>query len=176
MNKELNIYNSDLLKNREEEVTMNYIIRLANENDLSGLCDIRNNKDLFTNYLKQLAKREIYLAIAEQDSLIFGFGVLKLKGTLLPKLSDLNVKEDYRGNGIGSDLIRYRENIAKSLGYSEIFVSVDPIENPKMIKLISKHGYKPISDPYFKKAIFYNDDGTTYNKTYKRIDLKKLLN
>lgn len=98
---------------------MNYIIRLANENDLSGLCDIRNNKDLFTRYLKQFAKREVYMAIAVQDSLIFGFGVLKLKGPLLPKLSDLYVKEDYRGNGIVSDLIRYKENIAKSLGYSE---------------------------------------------------------
>lgn len=41
--------------------------------------------------------------------------------------------------------MRYRENIAKSLGHSEIFVSVDPIENPNMIKLISKHGYEPIS-------------------------------
>ncbi|MGE7689626.1 hypothetical protein ACQKMI_10460 [Lysinibacillus sp. NPDC097214] len=80
MKKELNVYKSDLLKNREVEVTMNYIIRFANENDLSGLCDIRNNKDLFTNYLKQFA-REVYLVIAEQDSLIFGFGVLKLKGT-----------------------------------------------------------------------------------------------
>ncbi|MFJ6211207.1 GNAT family N-acetyltransferase [Lysinibacillus sp. NPDC092081] len=172
----MNIYNSDLLKNKEVEITMNYIIRLANENDLSGLCDIRNNKDLFMNYLKQFEKREVYLAIAEQDSLILGFGVLKLKGTLLPKLSDLYVKEDYRGNGIGSDLIRYRENIAKSLGYSEIFVSVDLIENPKMIKLISKHGYETTSNSYLKKAIFYNDDGTTYNKTYTRIDLKKLLN
>ncbi|MEQ6353146.1 GNAT family N-acetyltransferase [Lysinibacillus sp. M3] len=158
------------------EVTMNYKIRLANENDLPGLCDIRNNKDLFTNYLKQYAKREVFLAIAEQDSHVFGFAVLKLKGPLFPKLSDLYVKEDYRGNGIGSDLIRYRENIAMSLGYSEIFVSVDPIENPQMIQLISKHGYGPISNPYFKKAIFYNDDGTTYNKTYTRINLKKLLN
>jgi hypothetical protein len=84
-------YNSDLLKNREVAVTMNYIIRLANENDLSGLCDSRNNKDLFTNYLKQFAKKELYLVIAEQDALILGFGVLKLKGTLLPKLSDLYV-------------------------------------------------------------------------------------
>ncbi|MGI8386603.1 GNAT family N-acetyltransferase [Robertmurraya sp. P23] len=154
---------------------MKYKIRLANENDLSGLCDIRNNKDLFTNYLKQFAKKEVYLAIAEQDSIILGFGVLKLNGTMLPKLSDLYVKENYRRNGIGSDLIKYRENIAKSLSYSEIFVSVDPIENPKMIKLICKHGYEPISEPYLKKALFYNDNGTTYNKTYTRIDLKKLL-
>lgn len=155
---------------------MKYILRLANDNDISGLCNIRNNKDLFKKYLMQFEKKEVYLVIAEQIELIIGFGVLKLKGTLLPKLSDLYVKEEYRGNGVGSDLIKYRENIARDLGYSEMFVSVDPVENPKMIKIIKKHGYEVISDPYSKEAVFYNDDGTTYNKTYTRIDLKKLLN
>ena len=155
---------------------MKYILRLANENDLSSLCNIRNNKDLFKKYLMQFEKKEVYLVIAEQGEHILGFGVLKLKGTLLPKLSDLYVKEEYHGNGVGSDLIKYRENIARDLGYSEMYVSVDLVENPKMIKLIKKHGYEAISEPYSKEAVFYNDDGTTYNKTYKRIDLKKLLN
>lgn len=155
---------------------MKHITRLANENDLSSLCDVRNNKNLFTNYFNQSAKREVYLAIAELNGLIIGFGVLKLKGAVIPKLSDLYVEKDFRGNGIGSDLIRYRENIAKGLGYYEMFVSVDPIENPKMIKLIKIHGYEAISEPYLKRAIFYSDDGTTYNKTYTRIDFKKSIN
>lgn len=58
-----------------------------------------------------------------------------------------------------------------------MFVSVDPIENSKMIKLITKLGYNAITEPYLKlkSAIFYNDDGTTYEKNYTRIDLKKSL-
>lgn len=155
---------------------MRYIIRFANENDLSGLCSIRNNRALFIHYLKKFMNKEIYLLIAEQNSIILGFGLLKIKGTLHPKLSDLYVKEEYRGNGIGSDLIRYRENIARNLGYTEIYVSVDPIENPKMVKLIKKHSYETISEPYIKKAIFYDSDGSSYDKTYQRIDLKKILN
>ncbi|GKV54115.1 hypothetical protein NCCP2222_00620 [Sporosarcina sp. NCCP-2222] len=151
-------------------------IRLANDNDILGLCRIRNNKELFSNYVRQFAKKEVYFAVAEQNGLILGFGVLKLKGSLFPKLSDLYVKEEYRGIGIGSELITYRENIAMRFGHREVFVSVDPIENPKMLKLISKNGYDPISDPYIKKAIYYNVDGSTYAKTYTRIDLKKLLN
>ena len=51
-----------------------------------------------------------------------------------------------------------------------------PIKSTRMIKLITKHGYEAISEPYLKSAIFYNKDGTTYDKTYTRIDLKKLLN
>ena len=154
---------------------MKYTIRLANENDLAALCNVRNNEDLFKNYLKQSERKEVYLVIAEQGANILGFAILKIKGHLHPKLSDLYVKENYRGNGVGSGLIKYRENIAKYLGYSEVFVSVDPIENPKMIKLIKKHGYEAISEPYIKKAVFFNSDGTPYDKTYTRIDLKKLL-
>lgn len=155
---------------------MEYKIRLANENDLSGLCQIRNNRELFIIYFKQFAKREIFIIIAEQDAHTVGFGILKLIGNLIPKLSDLYVHEDYRGKGIGSDLIRFRESMAKDLGYSELFVSVDPIENPKMIELIKNHGYKVISEPYIINAIYYDNDGVPYTKTYTRIDLKKLLN
>lgn len=154
---------------------MQYITRAANEEDMDGLCNIRNNKDLFMKYLKQQANKEVYFAVAEKDKTILGFGVLKLKGRLLPKLSDLYVKDIYRGNGVGTDLIRYREKIAKSLGFSELTVSVDPIESPEMIKLITKLGYEVICEPYIKTATFYNNNGTTYEKTYSRIDLKKTL-
>ena len=159
----------------ENKNNMKYRIRLANKNDLAALCNVRNNKDLFKYYLDRCERKEVYLAIAEQEARILGFAILKVEGDLFPKLSDLYVKESYRGNGIGSGLIKYRENIAKTLGYSEIFVSVDPIENPKMIKLIKRHGYEAISEPYIKKAVFFNSDGTPYDKTYTRIDLKKLL-
>ncbi|GGH49396.1 hypothetical protein GCM10008014_13840 [Paenibacillus silvae] len=54
-------------------------------------------------------------------------------------------------------------------------MSVDPVENPKMIKLVSAHGYHAISESYTKQAIYYNEDGTSYEKTYIRIDLKKQL-
>ncbi|MGQ8871940.1 GNAT family N-acetyltransferase [Paenibacillus sp. TSA_86.1] len=85
------------------------------------------------------------------------------------------VKEIYRGQGAGSALIRYREECAKKLGYSEMFVSVDPVENPRMIKLISKYGYYAISEPYTKQAVYYNEDGPSYEKTYIRMDLRKQL-
>ena len=133
---------------------MKYTIRLANVNDLAALCNVRNNIDLFKYYLKQSERKKVFFVIAEQEAHILGFAILKVNGHLFPKLSDLYVKENYRGNGIGSGLIMYRENIAKNLGYSEIFVSVDPIENPKMIKLVKRHGYEAISEPYIKKAVF----------------------
>lgn len=156
---------------------MEYSIRLAEKKDIRVLLDVRNNKELFTTYLNQQEKKEVYLLVAKKDkSTILGFGLLKLNSNLSPKLSDLYVNENYRGNGIGSSLIRHREKLARKLGYSEIFVSVDPIGNPKMIKLITKLGYKRINEPYARTALFHNEDGTTYEQTYTRVDLKKSLN
>lgn len=156
---------------------MKYSIRLAEKEDIKVLLDVRNNKDLFIKYLNQQEKKEVYLLVAEMDrSTILGFGLLKLNSNLSPKLSDLYVNENYRGNGIGSDLIRHREKLARKIGYSEIFVSVDPIGNPKMIKLITKLGYKRITEPYSRTALFHNEDGTTYEKNYIRVDLKRSLN
>ncbi|MFS0861956.1 GNAT family N-acetyltransferase [Fredinandcohnia sp. 179-A 10B2 NHS] len=154
---------------------MDYSIRLAMEHDIEGLCKIRNNPNLFKKYFAQQESKNLYVAIAEQNRTILGFGLLKLKGNLFPKLSDLYVHEEARGNGIGSALITFREKLAISLGYTEMYVSVDPIENPKMIKLITKLGYQSISDPYEKTAIYYNNDGSSYEKTYTRVDLKKLI-
>jgi N-acetylglutamate synthase-like GNAT family acetyltransferase len=156
-------------------VGMNYIIREANEDDISALLDVRNNEELFQNYLHQQKYKEVHFVVAEENQIIIGFGLLKLNSGLKPKLSDLYVKEDCRGQGVGTDLIRYRENIARSLGYSEIFVSVDPIENPKMIKLITKLRYEKLTESYSRTALFHNEDGTTIEKTYTRIDLKKTL-
>lgn len=154
---------------------MDFRIRLATEDDVVGLCEIRNSKSLFRKYLEQQESKNLYVAIAEQTGTILGFGLLKVKGNLCPKLSDLYVHEEVRGNGIGSALITYREELAISLGYTEMYVSVDPIENPKMIKLITKLGYQTISEPYEKNAIYYNNDGSSYEKTYTRVDFKKEL-
>ncbi|MBB6021757.1 GNAT superfamily N-acetyltransferase [Paenibacillus sp. JGP012] len=154
------------------------MVRSVAVEDIAKLCSVRNNEQLFRSYLKQQENNEAILTIAasaDEDRVILGFGVLKLQGKLVPKLSDLYVKEKYRSQGAGSALIRYREELAIQLGFSEIFVSVDPVENPQMIKLISAHGYHAISEPYTKQAVYYNEDGTSYEKTYIRIDLKKQL-
>jgi N-acetylglutamate synthase-like GNAT family acetyltransferase len=154
---------------------MDYMIREADQNDMSGICRIRNNKDLFTKYFNQIEKKEVFFIIAEHNKTILGFGVLKLIGNMFPKLSDLYIMESYRNRGIGSRLIKYQEEIACDLGFNELFVSVDPIENKKMIHLITKLNYHPICEPYVKTAVFYKEDGTAYNHTYTRIDLNKIL-
>ncbi|WP_274310136.1 GNAT family N-acetyltransferase [Solibacillus daqui] len=155
--------------------TLKYHIRLANSDDINALCLIRNHEALFLKYLQLQHDEEAYLAVAQVEDVLVGFGLLKLTGPLIPKLSDLFVKPAFRHQGIGQALIKFREQLAFELGYDEIFVSVDPFENPKMVRLVTTLYYVAISEPYEKSAIYYNEDGTTYEKTYLRVDFKKKL-
>ncbi len=73
---------------------MAYQIRLAEKSDLYGLCRLRNNKDLFKHYFEKSPK-DFCFVVAEQESRILGFGVLKWSGSKSPKLSDLYVGIDH---------------------------------------------------------------------------------
>ena len=150
-------------------------IRLATENDLVALCAIRNHLSLFKHYFHLQRAYEAKFVVAEVGGVVVGFGLLKLTGELKPKLSDLYVTPTFRENGIGSALIQYREKLAKLARFKTIYVSVDPINNPKMIQLITNLGYKPICEPYKKTAIFYDATGQPYEQTYMRVDFKKSL-
>lgn len=150
-------------------------IRLATENDLVALCAIRNHLSLFKHYFQLQRANEAKFVVAELNGTIVGFGLLKLTDELAPKLSDLYVSKPYRGNGIGRALIHYREKLAKLARFKQIYVSVDPVENPKMMKLITKLGYTAISEPYEKEATYYDDAGLPYEHMYMRVDLKKSL-
>ncbi|WP_339251480.1 GNAT family N-acetyltransferase [Paenibacillus sp. FSL P2-0136] len=155
---------------------MTYNTRAASESDLGSLCSIRNHEGIFRKYLDQQKRGEICFIVAEQGRRITGFGLLKLSGSTEPKLSDLYVQKASRGKGAGSALIRYQEELARKLGYSELFVSVDPLDNPRMIQLITRLGYQAVTEPYLRTAVFYKEDGSEYETTYTRVDLHKRLN
>lgn len=154
---------------------MTYNLRAASESDLGSLRMIRNHEGVFRQYLAQQQQGEICFIVAEKEGRIAGFGLLKLGGQGGPKLSDLYVKEAERGQGAGIALIRYIEELARKLGYSRLFVSVDPVENPRMIQLVTRIGYQAVTEPYLKTAVFYKEDGTAYETTYTRVDLQKQL-
>jgi hypothetical protein len=50
-----------------------YQIGLAKDNDLDGLCNIRNNRDLIMNYIQQhkMIIGEVYLIIAQQVAPVY---------------------------------------------------------------------------------------------------------
>lgn len=161
----------------------NIKIRQAKIEDIEKLCNARNNEALFLKYLDECDGDKAHFLVAEVAEKIVGFGLVYLdvtktgkKKSHLPKLSDLYVIEQYRRKGVATALIEARENIAKSYGYSQIYVSIDPIESIEMLSLAKKLSYAPLqSQPYLTSALHYDAQGNSYEKQYSRLDFKKDL-
>jgi GNAT superfamily N-acetyltransferase len=158
-------------------------IRQATMEDIEKLCNARNNEQLFRGYLEECDGEKAYFLIAEINKEIVGFGLVYLDVTKngkrkshLPKLSDLYVVAEYRKKGVATALIQARESLAKTYGYSEIYVSVDPLESVEMIALATKLSYVPLQEhPYPVSALYYDSQGQAYEKQYFRLDFRKSL-
>ncbi len=158
-------------------------IRQAKIKDIKNLCNARNNEQLFRGYLEECDGEKAYFLVAEIDKKIVGFGLVYLditkngkKKSHLPKLSDLYVVAEYRRKGVATALIQARESLAKKYGYSQIYVSIDPLESFEMIYLAKKLSYLPLQEhPYPVSARYFDSKGRAYEKQYFRLDFRKSL-
>lgn len=159
------------------------IVRAAQRHDLPQLCQVRNTPPLYLRYFNECDGQAAHFLVAELDGHIAGFGVVYLAATKIgkkkshmPKLSDLYVERAQRRRGVATALIQARERLAKQAEYSEIFVSIDPVESAEMIALAKKLAYQPMQDkPYPVDATYYDTDGRPYVKRYFRLDFAKRL-
>jgi len=99
-----------------------------------------------------LEKKELFVALNEQDECV-GFVYCMPKGVFgsYPYLHIISVKEDCRGNGIGSRLMSYFEEKYPSEKY---FLTVDDF-NVDAKKLYERLGYQCVGQlpDFYKKGI-----------------------
>lgn len=99
-----------------------------------------------------LEKKELYVALNEQNECV-GFVYCMPKGVFgsYPYLHIISVKEDCRGNGIGSQLMSYFEEKYPSDKY---FLTVDDF-NINAKKLYERLGYQCVGQlpDFYKKGI-----------------------
>jgi ribosomal protein S18 acetylase RimI-like enzyme len=101
--------------------------------------------------LKELKKRfdkgyEIFYAYRKDDEII-AYSTLKpfFPGYKHCEVYWLNVKQKYQGQGIGTKLIKYVENIAKKKGFRKVFVYTGKTMK-KTRKFYEKNNYKLINE------------------------------
>ncbi len=158
-------------------------IRAAVKDDLRELCSARNTEALYESYFSECDGTIAHFLVAEIDQRIAGFGLVYLgitntgkKKSLLPKISDLFVAEEFRRQRVATILMTACETLAKQYGFSTINVSVDPTESAGMLVLATQRAYEPLQDkPYAVAATFYDTKGHCYNKQYFRLDFSKRL-
>ena len=157
-------------------------VRQAATDDFRALLSIRNTPRLFKEYLSA-PMNEAPFFVFVVDGEMLGFARLKLPtpsdgpNKKRPLISDLFVAPERRSRGIGSAFIGELESMARDLGHRQVYIGVDPVDNPRMVELCKRLGYTPVQvEPYQARMSFHNADGTApVRKTYWRIELVKHL-
>jgi len=104
--------------------------------------------------LESINQKQIYIALDESNNCL-GYICIVFRGAFyeFPYCRSLAVKENYRGKGIGSALLKYYEQIG-FLNFKKLFILVSDF-NHRAKKLYEKMGYIQIGmvPDLFKKGI-----------------------
>ena len=94
----------------------------------------------------------------------------------LPQIVDLQVKESQRGQGYGSHFVRAMERIASEAGYRQLYMSVEPLNNPRAYALYQRLGYQQEQlQPYRKTWEFQDSEGKLHCGEDWVVDMVKQL-
>lgn len=132
---------------------MKNVIVPGKSEDMHACCKILEKSELGKVYFsdksprrmlsKALEKGEIYVALDDQRKCI-GFIFFELRGTFgkYPYLHMIVVDENFRGKGIGKELIRYFEDVITE-DYDKVFLLVGDF-NKRAKTLYQKLGYEKL--------------------------------
>ena len=96
--------------------------------------------------------------------------------THLPQIEDLQVAEGRRGQGLGTAFIGELERIAAQAGYAQLYLAVDPVDNPRACALYRRLGYRQLqSEPYRSAWEFTDSGGQRHHGEEWTLDMVKEL-
>jgi ribosomal protein S18 acetylase RimI-like enzyme len=94
----------------------------------------------------------------------------------LPEVDDLAIKETLRGQGYGTALLSTIEQIARASGFCNIYLQVEPLENPRAYTLYQRLGYQAEqTHPYYHPWEFVDSTGKIQRGEEWVIDMVKQL-
>jgi GNAT superfamily N-acetyltransferase len=94
----------------------------------------------------------------------------------LPQMVDLQVAESQRGQGYGSAFVRAIEREAAQAGYHQLYVAVEPANNPRAYALYQRLGYQQLQpEPYLKTWEHTDSGGNTHRGEDWIVDMVKPL-
>ncbi len=71
-----------------------------------------------------------------------------------PDIFDLYVREGYRGRGIGTELVRFCEDIAQKWGFKKMGLAVNRDSNPRALALYLHLGYRPTTGTPYVDGVY----------------------
>lgn len=138
-------------------------IRTASEKDLPQITELKDIKDqsLILGRMEKAQEGQVVYLVAEEGEKIIGHILLKFYGKKTapdyPDIEDAFVKEEERGKGVGTSLIREVERIAKEKSFKRIGLAVNPTLNPRAKALYEGIGYRETGNHSYLDGVY---DGT----------------
>jgi GNAT superfamily N-acetyltransferase len=163
-----------------------YTIRQATEADLPALAAIKPPVALHRDRLRDADGTGMRYLVVETEGEVIGFGLLVFERpatwpdaddtTRLPDLVDLHIRQDRRSRGAGSALIAQMEAMVRARGGTRVYLSVDPVDNPRAHALYRRRGYTPLqTEPYRVRWAFTDSDGKRHAWEGWNLDMVKVL-
>jgi ribosomal protein S18 acetylase RimI-like enzyme len=146
-------------------------VRDAAPADIPTLTAIKGagSEALHRDRLHDAQRSDIRYLVLVVDHAVIGFACLVLRRPAswsdaddtqhLPQIVDLQVQEMQRGQGYGSAFVRAMERIAAAEGFAQIYLSVDPLTNPRAYALYQRLGYQQIQAEPYRKTWGFTDSG-----------------
>lgn len=126
----------------------NKSIRRIRQDDLKycfNFWDFENNLDKRMRIASELAENiRVMYAYVLNDKYVAGMSLSPVDDKTI-YLSYLVVSEEYRNQGIGTELIRYARHTSKKDGYTYMVLNVDH-DNAEAARLYQKLGFAAIGD------------------------------
>ncbi len=163
------------------------IARDAGAADLSALTTVRQPEGLHLSRLRDAQRSDFRYFILLDDEAIVGFVCLVFRRpdtwlnandtNHLPEINDLYIAEERRGHGYGSAAIRAMEHIVFEAGSKQLYISVEPVDNPRAYALYQRLGYQQIQpEPHHHTWSSTYGDGTMHSGELWLVDMVKSLN
>jgi len=158
------------------ENVVRVMVRDAGAADLPALTAIKGDgtETLHRDRLRDAQRSDMRYLVCVVNHAVIGFACLVMRRPAtwsdaddqhhLPQLVDLQVQAAHRGRGYGSTFVRSLERIAATAGYAQLYLSVDPVANPRAYALYQRLGYQPLQpEPYRKQWGFTDSAGQVHH-------------
>jgi len=163
-------------------------VRDAVETDIPILTSVKGAASEVVHYdrLRDAQNTSFRYLVMIADESVIGFACLVYQRPsywsdandeqCLPQIVDLQIEEAHRGRGYGSAFIHQLEKIAAEAGSNRLYLSVNPVNNPRAYALYLRLGYQSVqSKPYRKIWQFTDSQGNLHSGEDWIIDLVKDL-
>lgn len=163
-------------------------VRDAVEADMPALTAIKGegSEALHHDRLRDAQDASFRYLVLLADQEIIGFACLVFRRpaywsdaddtTHLPQIVDLKILETRRGQGYGSAFMHAIEHAAAQAGFAQLFLSVEPLDNPRAYALYQRLEYQPLqSEPYLKSWEFTDSAGIVHRGNDRALDMVKRL-